>query len=178
MVYADLQELRRVGSSDDLKVLAFIKQRGSGASRYLQVGEDGRDEVVEELGVVDSGHPQTVVDFIRWGVRTAPADRYALVLWNHGGGWTPDDLERYTSVRADNGVTRGEVNFLAKGRVGRAVFGSTIQEILALPTSEDRAICNDDTSGHSLDTIEVANILRAATEEIGRPSTCWAWTPA
>lgn len=166
----DLDELRTVGSSDAVKVLTFVKQRGSGAAQYLEVGRDGRDEVVEDVGTVDSGNPQTVVDFIRWGVKAAPADRYALVLWNHGGGWTPDDLEElYSEVRADTGVTRGEVNFLTKGRVGRAMFNTTIQKILTLPTAEDRAICNDDTSGHSLDTIEVANILTAATRETGRP---------
>jgi hypothetical protein len=166
----DLDEMRRVGSSDAVKLLAFVKQRGTGAAQYLQVGRDGQDEVVEDVGRLDSGNPQTVVDFVRWGVQTAPADRYALVLWNHGGGWTPDDLEElYSAVRADTGVTRGEVNFLNKGRVGRAVFSTTIQKILALPTAQDRAICNDDTSGHSLDTIEVANILTAATRETGRP---------
>ena len=30
--------------------------------------------------------PETLSDFIRWGVKTCPAKRYALVLWDHGGG--------------------------------------------------------------------------------------------
>lgn len=166
----DLRELRTVGSSDAVEVLVFVKQRDGRAARYLQIGRHGRDDVTTDVGPVDSGNPQTVVDFIRWGIRAAPADRYALVMWNHGGGWTPDDLHQlYSDVRADTGVTRGEVNFLTKGRVGRAVFSTTLRTILALPTSEDRAICNDDTSGHSLDTLEMANILKAATREIGHP---------
>ena len=30
--------------------------------------------------------PETLADFIRWGVETCPARKYALVLWDHGGG--------------------------------------------------------------------------------------------
>ena len=29
----------------------------------------------------------TLTDFINWGVSTYPAQNYALILWNHGGGW-------------------------------------------------------------------------------------------
>jgi hypothetical protein len=169
----DLQELRAVGSSDQVRVLTFIKQRGTGTAQYLEVREGGRDEVRHDVGTVDSGDPTTVKEFVHWCVANAPARRYALVLWNHGGGWVPDDLdELYQDVRAEGhetGVTRGEVNFLSKGPVGRAVFTTSIKEILKLPTARDRAICNDDTSGHSLDTIEVENILRDVTELTGQP---------
>ena len=30
--------------------------------------------------------PETLSDFIRWGAQTCPAKKYALVLWDHGGG--------------------------------------------------------------------------------------------
>jgi hypothetical protein len=30
---------------------------------------------------------QTLVDFVSWAVETYPADRYALVLSDHGLGW-------------------------------------------------------------------------------------------
>lgn len=30
--------------------------------------------------------PQTLTDFIRWGAKKYPAKKYALVLWDHGGG--------------------------------------------------------------------------------------------
>ncbi|GAA4725362.1 hypothetical protein Prum_078030 [Phytohabitans rumicis] len=167
----DLEELRAVGSSERVRVLTFVKQR-TGTAQYIEVS-NGDDEVREDLGTIDSGDPNTVTDFVRWCLEHAPARRYALVLWNHGGGWVPDDIEQlYQEIRdeeQDTGVTRGEINFLTKGRVGRAVFTPSIKRILALPTARDRAICNDDTSGHSLDTIEVERILRTATGLIGRP---------
>lgn len=38
------------------------------------------------LGEMNMGAPQTLTDFIQWGVQTNPAENYGLVLWNHGGG--------------------------------------------------------------------------------------------
>ncbi len=49
---------------------------------------------VEELGEVDMGDPQALVDFIEWSVTNFPADHYMLVIGSHGGGWRgigPDD---------------------------------------------------------------------------------------
>src|SRR4051794_10037728 len=82
----DLAEMRSVGSTDAVKVTAFVKRRGAEAQR-LELAAAGADDHVEQLDGVDSGDPQSVVDFARWSIERAPADRYALVLWNHGGGW-------------------------------------------------------------------------------------------
>ncbi|CAD6551601.1 hypothetical protein LMG28727_05257 [Paraburkholderia kirstenboschensis] len=39
------------------------------------------------LGPVDMGQPQTLTDFIAWAKQKYPANKYRLVLWDHGGGW-------------------------------------------------------------------------------------------
>ncbi len=41
------------------------------------------DEKCPSASMGDSG---TLKDFIKWGAEKFPADRYALVLWDHGGG--------------------------------------------------------------------------------------------
>jgi hypothetical protein len=41
---------------------------------------------LQDLGVQDMGKPETLRDFIVWGQTAYPADRYILVLWDHGGG--------------------------------------------------------------------------------------------
>ena len=43
-------------------------------------------ELMESLPLQSMGAPETLADFIRWGVQTCPAKKYALVLWDHGGG--------------------------------------------------------------------------------------------
>lgn len=35
---------------------------------------------------LNMGNKQTLQNFLDWGVSTYPADRYVLVLWDHGGG--------------------------------------------------------------------------------------------
>ena len=42
--------------------------------------------LLESLPVQSMAAPETLADFIRWGVETRPAKKYALVLWDHGGG--------------------------------------------------------------------------------------------
>lgn len=36
---------------------------------------------------VNMANSQTLVNFVEWAMDNYPADNYALVLWNHGGGW-------------------------------------------------------------------------------------------
>ena len=43
-------------------------------------------ELLQTLPLQDMADPETLADFIRWGVQTKPAKKYALVLWDHGDG--------------------------------------------------------------------------------------------
>ena len=36
---------------------------------------------------LNMGDPQTLTNFVQWGIGTYPAEKYAVVLWNHGEGW-------------------------------------------------------------------------------------------
>ncbi|MDO4798518.1 MAG: clostripain-related cysteine peptidase, partial [Coriobacteriales bacterium] len=48
---------------------------------------NGELKVVDDtLGQLDTTDPKTLSDFIRWGVEQYPADRYMLIMWNHGAG--------------------------------------------------------------------------------------------
>lgn len=42
--------------------------------------------VDDSLGQEDCTDPKTLSDFIVWSAKEYPADRYILILWNHGGG--------------------------------------------------------------------------------------------
>ncbi|MBZ0276903.1 MAG: hypothetical protein K8I60_12205, partial [Anaerolineae bacterium] len=42
---------------------------------------------VENLGEVDMGDPQSLRDFIVWGVQNYPAEHYMIIIADHGGGW-------------------------------------------------------------------------------------------
>jgi len=61
--------------------------------RYLVTRDNDRElitsPVMEHLGEVDMGRPESLRDFISWAVARYPAEHYALVVWNHGSGWRP-----------------------------------------------------------------------------------------
>ena len=42
--------------------------------------------LMESLPLHSMADPETLADFIRWGAQAFPAEKYALVLWGHGGG--------------------------------------------------------------------------------------------
>ena len=44
-------------------------------------------EVLEDWGEVDMSDPATLERFVKACARRFPARRYALIPWNHGGGW-------------------------------------------------------------------------------------------
>lgn len=47
---------------------------------------DGQLEKVETQTSASMGDPQTLADFVQWGVSEYPSEHYGLVLWDHGGG--------------------------------------------------------------------------------------------
>lgn len=53
--------------------------------RYLV--NQGKLELVDDsLGQLDTTSADTLADFISWGVENYPADRYMLIMWDHGAG--------------------------------------------------------------------------------------------
>ncbi|MDN5344483.1 MAG: hypothetical protein PWQ18_594 [Clostridia bacterium] len=43
-------------------------------------------ELVQDVGSVNMMLPDTLKDFIVWAANSYPAEKYGLILWNHGGG--------------------------------------------------------------------------------------------
>lgn len=48
--------------------------------------QNGHQYVLEDLGEQNMSNPQTLSDFVVWAKTQFPAQHYALILWNHGGG--------------------------------------------------------------------------------------------
>ena len=53
--------------------------------------------------------------------------------------------------------------------LGKAFFRTTLETLFALRLPADRAICSDDGSGHSLDTIELGRVLSQTADKLGQP---------
>jgi hypothetical protein len=98
----DLREIAQVGSSAHLTIVAQVDRVASpniwddttagnwaGTKRFLvQPGmEPDATMAVQDLGEQNTGDPATLADFITWGVKSYPAQHYALILWSHGAAW-------------------------------------------------------------------------------------------
>ncbi len=106
----NMNQMEEVAGNDDVRFVVQWKQSRDvfpassfdGVRRYL-VKPDNTSEIKSELVqanltngsgmALDMGDPDTLNDFITWAKTYYPADRYALVLWNHGNGWrrSPQD---------------------------------------------------------------------------------------
>jgi len=47
-----------------------------------------------DLGELNMGDPQTLIDFTDWATINYPAKKYLLVIWNHGGGFRSLNLSK------------------------------------------------------------------------------------
>jgi len=167
---SDLAEMRAVGSTADVNVLVELDhQGGRGTSRYL-IRRDGADEDRIHLGETDSADPKVLTSFAAWAIRNYPAERYALILWSHGSGWEPSGACRAAGSVDHRGSTKSERKAVrrAASNFHKPFFRPAIK---AFSTSKaaKRAICFDDGSGHSLDTVELGRVLRQVNRMLGRP---------
>ena len=92
----DIRELSLSSSSDNVNVVVEVDRRSAFSFEdETQINElhskrlliKGNEIIeIEDLGETNTGDPNTLREFILWGVNKYPADHYILILWNHGGG--------------------------------------------------------------------------------------------
>jgi hypothetical protein len=162
----DLKEMKKTGSTPDLNVIAQFDRAGAGVptSRYYLKKDTSLDaDAVQSLAETNSGSPDALLDFIKWGVTGYPAEHYLLVLWNHGQGW--DDTDIYAEERGAG------ARLLRSSRVRHAFFRSSVVEAAKLAVGNGkttRAILLDDNAKDFLDNLEMKNVLKAAKKLLGR----------
>lgn len=175
----DLGEMKKVGSNDDIAVVAQFDRAGSkiATKRYfLRKGTPLEKDMVKSLGETDMGDPAVLKDFATWAITNYPAEHYMLVIWNHGAGMDDSNLYEgdYFSGVAPPVVRKGSVIQKGKGkarglaaapvpsgrvqavakRAHRALFGSTVGTML-----KSRAIAFDDQAKDFLDNMELKRVL-------------------
>ncbi len=101
---SDFLEMSAQGSTDDINIVVQFDRIPGYSIRYDNWTDCQRFYITSGLtplvanavsdwgdGVggreVNMADPQTLEDFVAWTVENYPADHYALILWNHGGGW-------------------------------------------------------------------------------------------
>ncbi|NCD32055.1 MAG: hypothetical protein EOL87_01420 [Spartobacteria bacterium] len=95
---ADFLEIARVGSDSNVNVLVQMDRipdvyvgydNWYTAKRYYMT--NGITPTIAnaqvDLGEITTAHPGTYTDFINWGAQNYPAEKYMLIMCDHGSGW-------------------------------------------------------------------------------------------
>jgi len=139
----DLKEMARVGSTSDVNIVAQVDRERDNITKRIRILKKGHTSPTLILPETNTGDPAVLTDFLKWSLANYPADRYMLVLWNHGGGWWED---------------------ARSGQKKRLSFFKH-----AHPAIGKRGICYDDTSnGDCLDNAELKNTLAEFSALIGK----------
>jgi len=97
----NVNQMEKIGSTGDVNLVVQWKQAHCatcgtpewvGTRRYYitKDSDTGRvnSQLVQDMGPsIDMGDWRELRNFIVWTQQRYPADRYALVIWNHGAGW-------------------------------------------------------------------------------------------
>lgn len=163
-----LLEILDVGSTSDV-VQGALYDGKVGAGRYV-MGDPGGVEWQKQLGRFDSGDPDELIATGKWLFEQYPAERYGLVLWSHGSGWEPSEIDEVAKeARPAATVDSAESKERSAAPGSRALFRTTLRTLLTPEKHTERAILFDDGTGHSLDTLELARVVGAIAETIGQP---------
>jgi len=187
----DLDEMMSVGSSPDFTILVQA-DRAAGYSSEAVGGlgdwetakrlrvESGSLTELADLGEVNMGESATLAEFMEWSITTAPADKYGVVFWDHGGAWPifgPD------ASHAHDGLTLAEIQtglsagMSAAGQTGRlhfvgfdACLMATYETALAMAPYSYYLLASENVEpGHGWDYASLTSVTGASTaEELGQ----------
>lgn len=189
----DVAEMAAVGSSNSLNIIVQI-DRAEGYTSDELVGlpdfsgvkrlkvEQGRVEVLSDLGELNMGERSTLSDFLSWGLRAYPADRVGLVLWDHGGAWpgfggdeSTQDLDVLNLAELRQGIADG---LTGGGKDQLAFIGfdaclmATYETALSLRSFAEYLIASEQLEpGHGWDyhsLAKVANDPSTSPKDLGQ----------
>ena len=101
----DLEEMKMAGGNENFNIVVFSDLNGNengeetaSLNKYgvkeehrkkvtYGVIRENEHKIIKVLPELNSDDPDVLGDFLDWGLSNYPADRYGIVLWNHGGQW-------------------------------------------------------------------------------------------
>jgi hypothetical protein len=111
----DLNEMEMVGSTTDVNIVVqadripgydISNSDWTNTRRYYITQNFDPFQInsqFNDLGELNMGDPQTLVDFANWAAINYPAKKYLLVIWNHGGGFRSLNLSKDIAWDDTNG---------------------------------------------------------------------------
>ncbi len=87
----NIKQMSVIGSNQNVNICVHLDIRLHGSKKmtrryFVEKNNPVQIDISNEKTPMDSGDPQTLVSACQWAITNYPADRYILVLWNHGTG--------------------------------------------------------------------------------------------
>jgi hypothetical protein len=170
----DINEMEMVGSTIYSNVVVQVDRtpnydNSNGnwtTTRRYYITQDQEDAfqinstLIADLGEKNMGDPQTLQDFISWAMVNYPAEKYCLILWDHGSGWR-EQLDSNNNLVLDK-FPVGESNKLNEASEF-LVNPNNKLDLLFPPNPLDyggvKYMCNDETDGDELYNDEIQAAL-------------------
>lgn len=154
----DFLEMAEVGSTDDVNIVVQMDRVSGTVASALGYADDTRygdwsicnrflvtkgmtpteDSAIADWGdgkgggrEVNMADKQTAIEFFAWAVANYPASNYAVVYWNHGGGWK----SQLANLKAAMDVVRSDRSRLL-----------VANRLNTLGNAPHRDVCWDDTT--------------------------------
>lgn len=99
-IFVDFNEAERIGSTDRVNVVSQLDRYKGGfngdgdwtTTRRYHITQDNdlshiNSELAQDMGELNMSDGNTLVDFVAWAKEQYPADKYVLILSDHGMGW-------------------------------------------------------------------------------------------
>lgn len=161
----NIKQMAKIGSNQHINILVHLDIRLSGNKKatkryYIKHNQilhlNAEDPYSQRM---DSGNPETLISFCKWGIENFPANNYGLILWNHGTGAINPNRGRIIKL-ADLFKFNPLIN---KIEVDRSIG---FFDLLNATQKEDRGICWDDTTGNYLTDKDVDYALSKVRREM------------
>ncbi len=113
----DLNEMEFAGSTTDVNIIVLLDRiPGYDSSNgdwtttkiyYVTYDPDGVDGTIDSQELLDAGEknmgdPATLIWYVEWVIANYPAQKYAVILWDHGSGWRRTEESRVKAVCVDD----------------------------------------------------------------------------
>lgn len=86
----DFNEMKAVGSNDQVNIVVQQDMLATQGTKRYYVKKDSAD-LIEDMAEQNMADPTVLTAFINWAYTNYPAEKYVLVLWNHGGGFRKEN---------------------------------------------------------------------------------------
>ncbi len=179
---SDIEEMLKSTLADEVNVLIYT----GGAKRWYDFGISNRTNQIytienhklkllkDNLGMENMASANTLAGFLKFGKDNYPAQKYALIMWDHGGGAVTGFGLDENASKSDN-LTIDEIkqavdNFGAKFEfIGfDACLMANMETAYALKDSANYLVASEETEpGTGWDYLRILNGLSKDSSQVG-----------